>query len=98
MFYTYAMSKTTDWVIDDMNSVDNKLTIKEDSMTACGKCKHLLKMPGVWKEFNAGLFCRAMPKQGDFNCFTGEFGPNVFWRCSEVNSGCCARFEEEADG
>ena len=86
LFYTTGMSKTTDWAIDELN--------KEGRMTACGKCKNLIKKPGMWKDFNAGLFCRAMPKQGDFNCFTGEYLPNEMWRCVEVNTGNCASYEE----
>ena len=166
MFYTYAMSKTTDWVIDEMNKEEtmvcgvcgrkhvarrvpigassnylceeclnkeetmklpnhypyqelrdianenyNPLSkdaletmrkaahpqTKEDSMklTACGKCKFILKMPGVWKEFNDGLRCKAMPKQGVFNCFTGEYEHKTYWLCNDINNGRCPHFESE---
>ena len=52
-------------------------------------------MPGIHKEFNDGLRCKAMPKQGRFNCFTGTYEHREFMQCNEVNKGCCAKFEGE---
>ena len=93
------MSKTTDWVIDDLNN--RSYDHKEENMTkltACGKCKFLIKKPGVWGlDFNDGLMCRAMPMQGKFNCFTGEYAPNEFGRCCDINKGACALYKEEEE-